>query len=306
MKKIKTGILGLDGLLDGGFNEHSASILVGSAGTGKTTMALQFIKKGLELGGDAKGSEQGGDAIYITLEESKEQIISEARSMGWEDIGDYVDSGSLVFLEAAGKDLADFIREELPEFVDDWKGSNARIAIDPLTPVIWAFDDKYDQRMLISQLFKETKKVGTVLSTIEEYSGEGGEETVIPMYLADNIIRIFTVPGTGNRMVNVLKTRQSWHSEVTYPYRFVLGIGIVVDTSELDGKRIKKLTPDLKLSISNAVATLPKRDAEQIKNVMRYLERADLGDMEPEQIVRMLIEDYKSDGRSLDEAGEAI
>jgi KaiC/GvpD/RAD55 family RecA-like ATPase len=306
MKKIKTGILGLDGLLDGGFNEHSASILVGSAGTGKTTMALQFIKKGLELGGDAKSSEQGSDAIYITLEESKEQIMAEARSMGWEDIGDYVDSGSLVFLEAAGKDLADFIKEELPEFVDDWKGSNARIAIDPLTPVIWAFDDKYDQRMLISQLFKETKKVGTVLSTIEEYSGEGGEETVIPMYLADNIIRIFTVPGTGNRMVNVLKTRQSWHSEVTYPYRFVLGIGIVVDTSELDGKRIKKLTPDLKLSISNAMATLPKRDADQIKNVMKYLERADLGDMEPEQIVRMLIEDYKSDGRSPDEPGGAM
>ncbi|AFC99985.1 putative RecA-superfamily ATPases implicated in signal transduction [Methanocella conradii HZ254] len=292
MKKIKTGILGLDDLLDGGFNEHSASILVGSAGTGKTTMALQFIRKGLEL---------GNEAIYITLEESKEQIMAEARSMGWEDIGAYVENSSLVFLEAAGKDLADFIKEEMPEFVDDWKGSSARIAIDPLTPVIWAFDDKYEQRMLISQLFKETKKVGTVLSTIEEYSGEGGEETVIPMYLADNIVRIFTVPGTGNRMMNVLKTRQSWHSEVTYPYRFVLGIGIVVDTSELDGKRVKKLTPDLKLAINNAVANLPKRDAEQIKNVIKYLERADLGDMEPEQIVNMLIEDYKSEERVLDE-----
>jgi KaiC/GvpD/RAD55 family RecA-like ATPase len=294
MKKIKTGILGLDGLLDGGFNEHSASILVGSAGTGKTTMALQFLRKGLEL---------GNEAIYITLEESRDQIMAEARSMGWEDIGTYIDAGSLVFLEAAGKDLADFIKEELPQFVDDWKGSHARIVIDPLTPVIWAFNDKYEQRMLVSELFKETKKVGTVLSTIEEYSGENGEETVIPQYLADSIVRIYTLgPGAGgNRMLSVLKSRQSWHSELTYPYRFVLGIGIVLDTSEMDGKRMKKLTPEMKLAITNAAANLPKREAEQIKNLMKYLERADLGDMPLEQIVDMLIEEYKGEEKVMDE-----
>ena len=296
MKKLKTGILGLDGLLDGGFNEHSASILVGSAGTGKTTMALQFLRKGLEL---------GNEAIYITLEESRDQIMAEAKSMGWEDIGTYVDNGSMVFLEAAGKDMADFIKEELPQFVDDWKGSHARIVIDPLTPVIWAFNDKYEQRMLISELFKETKKVGTVLSTIEEYSGENGkgEETVIPMYLADTIVRIYTLgPGTaGNRLLSILKSRQSWHSELTYPYRFVLGIGIVLDTTEMDGKRVKKLTPEMKLAIQNAASSLPKREAEQIKNVVKYLERADLGDMNPEQIVEMLIEDYKGEEKVLDE-----
>jgi KaiC/GvpD/RAD55 family RecA-like ATPase len=293
MKKLKTGILGLDSLLDGGFNEHSATILVGSSGTGKTTMALQFLRKGLE---------SGSDAIYITLEESKEQIMAEAKSMGWDDIGSYIeqDHGSLVFLEAAGKDLADFIKEELPQFVEDWKssGSDVRIVVDPLTPVIWANSDKYEQRMLISQLFKETKKVGTVLSTIEEYSSGdmGGNETVIPMYLADTIIRISVLGlgSAGNRMLYVPKSRQSWHSEISYPYRFVLGIGVVIDTSEMDGKRLKKLTPDLKMRVNEAAAGLPKHEAERIKNTARYLERADLGDMEPEQIVNMLIEDYKS------------
>jgi|SRR5271157_424750 len=294
MKKIKTGILGLDGLLDGGFNEHSASILVGSAGTGKTTMALQFLRKGLEL---------GNEAIYITLEESRDQIIAEAKSMGWEDISTYADNGSLVFLEAAGKDLADFIKEELPQFVDDWKGSNARIVVDPLTPVIWAFEDKYEQRMLVSQLFKETKKVGTVLSTIEEHSGQqGGDETVIPMYLADTIIKLFPLTGTaGKRMAGIQKSRQSWHSESNYPYRFVLGIGIVIDTSGMDGKRMKRLTPELKLDISNKAATLPKREAEQLKNTVKYLERADLGDMEPEQIVDMLIDYYAGEEKVMDE-----
>ncbi|MCD1296067.1 ATPase [Methanocella sp. CWC-04] len=294
MKKLKTGILGLDSLLDGGFNEHSATILVGSSGTGKTTMALQFLRKGLET---------GNEGIYITLEESKEQILAEAKSMGWEDIESYIEQGSLVFLEAAGKDLADFIKEELPQFVEDWEGSNARIVIDPLTPVIWAFEDKYDQRMLISQLFKETKRVGTVLSTIEEHgnagemaSGMAGGETVIPMYLADTIVRIYFagLGSMGNRMLNIIKSRQSWHSDLSYPYRFVLGIGIVIDTSEMEPKRIKKLTPEMKLQINERVASLPKRDAEQIKTIVRYMERADLGDMAPERIIDMLIEDYQN------------
>ena len=43
MKKLKTGILGLDSLLDGGFNEHSATIVVGSAGTGKTTIGVDTM-----------------------------------------------------------------------------------------------------------------------------------------------------------------------------------------------------------------------------------------------------------------------
>ncbi|WP_424357682.1 RAD55 family ATPase [Methanocella sp. MCL-LM] len=286
MKKLKTGILGLDSLLDGGFNEHSATILVGSAGTGKTTMALQFLRKGLE---------NGSDAIYITLEEPRSQIMEEARNMGWEDIEKFVEKGSLVFLEAAGKDLADFIKEELPRFVSEWEGSSARIVVDPLTPVIWANESKYDQRMLISQLFKETKRMGTVLSTIEEHGTTGdltGSETIIPMYLADTILHISSVT-MGNRMISIKKSRQSWHSENNFPYRFVLGIGIVIDTTGMSGKRMKKITPELKQRTYESIMKLNKENVEQVKNIVRYLERADLGDMEPEQILDMLIEDYK-------------
>lgn len=286
MKKLKTGILGLDSLLDGGFNEHSATILVGSAGTGKTTMALQFLRKGLE---------NGSDAIYITLEEPRSQIMEEARNMGWEDIEKYAEKGSLVFLEAAGKDLADFIKEELPRFVSEWDGSSARIVVDPLTPVIWANDNKYDQRMLISQLFKETKRMGTVLSTIEEHGSTGdmtGSETIIPMYLADTIIHISSV-SAGNRMASIKKSRQSWHNDAQWPYRFVLGIGIVLDTTGMSGKRMKKITPELKQRTYESVMRLSKENGEQFKNIVKYLERADLGDMEPEQILEMLLEDYK-------------
>lgn len=282
MKKLKTGILGLDSLLDGGFNEHSATIMVGSAGTGKTTMALQFLRRGLET---------GSDAIYITLEESRAQILAEAKSMGWDEIEKFAEDGRLVFLEAGGKDLADFIKEELPGFVKEWEGSHARIVIDPLTPVIWAYQEKYEQRALISELFKQTKRVGTVLSTVEEHGTTGemtGAETIIPMYLADTVVHL-NVLGMGEfqRQVKVSKSRQSWHDEGGHPYRFVLGIGFVVDTSAVVGKQTKKLDIKDKQTVQEI------GNQEHMKRLVAYLEKADLGDMTPGQIIEMLKEDYR-------------
>jgi KaiC/GvpD/RAD55 family RecA-like ATPase len=282
MKKLKTGILGLDSLLDGGFNEHSATIMVGSAGTGKTTMALQFLRRGLET---------GSDGIYITLEEPRAQIIEEARSMGWDDIEKYANDGRLVFLEAGGKDLADFIKEELPGFVKEWEGSHARIVIDPLTPVIWAYQDKYEQRSLISELFKQTKRMGTVVSTVEEHGTTGemtGGETIIPMYLADTVLHLNVLEmGEMRRAIKIPKSRQSWHSEGAHPYRFVLGIGFVVDTSAVVGKQTKKLDIKDKQTVQEI------GNQEHMKRLVAYLEKADLGDMTPGQIIEMLKEDYR-------------
>lgn len=133
--KVNSGIYGLDRLIDGGFNRNSASLVIGSAGTGKTICATQFLMRGLR---------EGVEAIHITLDEPKDQIIREAKSLGFEDIEDYVDSEQLIFMEAAGSDFYDFIREELPELIAEWAGSsNARIVIDPLTPVIWSIKEKY-------------------------------------------------------------------------------------------------------------------------------------------------------------------
>src|SRR2546428_651237 len=88
--------------------------------------------------------------------------------MGWSDILDYLDNELLVFIDASGREFSNFIRKELPAFVADWKGSNARIVVDPLTPVLWSTKDLYEQRDLIGYMFKQTRKVGTVLCTLEK------------------------------------------------------------------------------------------------------------------------------------------
>ena len=64
--RVKTGIVELDEMLRGGFMPGDAVMLSGSAGTGKTTLALQYLVNGVKLG------EPG---IYVTFEELPDRFI---------------------------------------------------------------------------------------------------------------------------------------------------------------------------------------------------------------------------------------
>ena len=150
--------------MDGGINAFSTTVVIGASGAGKTTFAWQFLRRGIEL---------GQDAIFITLDETPEQIIKETKEMGWSDIETVIENGEMVFVDAGGKQFSDFIRKELSDFVETWKGYNARIVIDPLTPVMWSVKEKYQQRDLISYLLRQTRKIGTVLCTLEEHGTAG-------------------------------------------------------------------------------------------------------------------------------------
>jgi circadian clock protein KaiC len=73
--KAITGVEGLDEILAGGLRRSRVYLLEGSPGTGKTTVACQFL-----LAGAAAG-ERG---LYITLSETETELRETARSHGWE------------------------------------------------------------------------------------------------------------------------------------------------------------------------------------------------------------------------------
>lgn len=77
-EKVSTGTAGLDDVLGGGLPRNGIYLVQGNPGVGKTTLALKYL-----LDGQAKG-EKG---LYIALTETGREVLSVARSHGW-DVGD--------------------------------------------------------------------------------------------------------------------------------------------------------------------------------------------------------------------------
>jgi circadian clock protein KaiC len=74
LPKASTGIAGLDDILCGGLARSRLHLLEGTPGTGKTTVALQYLMEG------AKAGERG---MYVTLAETEDELRAGAASHGW-------------------------------------------------------------------------------------------------------------------------------------------------------------------------------------------------------------------------------
>jgi len=286
VRKIRSGIYGLNPLLDGGVNENSTTVVIGRSGAGKTTLATQFIRRGLQ---------DGQEGVFVSLDENKEQIIREAVEMGWSDILDYLDNELLVFIDASGREFSNFIRKELPAFVADWKGSNARIVVDPLTPVLWSTKDLYEQRDLIGYMFKQTRKVGTVLCTLEEH-GPGdlaGPETVIPMYLADCVVHLKFNSDQANpsRLLNIVKCRNSRHSPSAHPFQIVRGLGIVIEG--VDGRKTVSAKVPSQLRQLLLTHSMPKNVRDALEKSLDGLTDEDFRSLKPEQVLDLIVQEYQ-------------
>jgi len=293
MEKIPSGVFGLNDLLYGGINKNSTSVVIGTSGAGKTTFALQFIMRGLET---------GEDGLFITLDENQKQIINEANAMGWKGINRFLDEGKLMFIDASGEQFARFIREELPGLITKWKGIDARIVIDPLTPVIWAVEDRYHQRDLLSFLLREVRQIGTVVCTLEEHGMAGnlqGEETVIPMYLSDSVIhlRYLTQGDKVERKIKVIKCRSSKHSELAHQYRIVEGLGIIIHDPSTDPKEIKSKPIHVDEGLEEKLEHLPGPIAKRIKVAFGRLTSKDLEGLPPKHLISYIEREYAKRGQ---------
>jgi KaiC/GvpD/RAD55 family RecA-like ATPase len=292
MKKLRTGLIGLNPLLDGGINKNSITVIIGAAGCGKTTFATQFLRRGLEI---------GNDGLFISLDENKEQLITEAREMGWYNISDYIKSESLIFIDANGKNFSEFVREELPNFVSEWEGSNTRIVIDPLTPIIWANEDRYTQRELLMLLFKEIKRIGTSVCTLEEHGISGdlsGSETFIPMYLSDSIVHLRFVRNNSctQRQMEILKCRNSKHSNRLHFFRIIKGFGLVIESNGIGKGKGEKTTKNipkiLEADLGNRLKGIPKSAKERIHKSLTRLDDKDFENIDLTYLIQKILEDY--------------
>lgn len=220
VRKIRTMIEGFDDISHGGIPAGRSTLVSGTSGTGKTLMAVQFIYNGI-----VDFDEHG---VFVTFEESPEDIIQNAYSFGW-DLQKLVDEGKLFILDASpdpeGQDIVgnfdlSALIERIQYAIRKYKAR--RVSIDSVTAVFQQYDAASVVRREIFRLVARLKLMGvtTVMTTerLDEYGPVarfGVEE-----FVSDNvvIVRNALEGERRRRTIEILKLRGTTHMKGEYPF----------------------------------------------------------------------------------------
>lgn len=209
IKRVSTGIPGLDNLIDGGFKRNSVNLVAGGAGSGKTIFAMQFIIEGL------KKNEPG---IYITFEEKKEKVYDDMLGFGW-DLRKYEKQGNFVFLEYTPDQVKKILTEGggiVESIIEKIKVS--RIVIDSITSFALLYEDELTKKEAALALFELIDKWGcTGMLTSQDESRDDHTITAAMEFEVDGIIILYHVKKKGirRRALEILKMRGTKIPETT-------------------------------------------------------------------------------------------
>lgn len=203
-----TGIAGLDDVLRGGFERDSVFLVEGSPGTGKTTIALQFL-----LAGAARG-ERG---LYVTLSETEKELRAGAASHGWvvdgqievfelvppESLLDPAQQQSLLY--SSDLELGETTRQ-IFEAVD--RTEPARIVLDSLSEIRLLAQSSLRYRRQILALKHYFAQRGMTILLLDDLTAEAQDKTVHSV--AHGVIRLEELApsyGAERRRLRVAKYR---------------------------------------------------------------------------------------------------
>ena len=205
--RVKTGIAELDTMLKGGFMEGDAVLIAGSAGSGKTTLGLQYLVNGVKYG------EPG---VYVTFEQLPDQIYRDAKNFGW-DLRQLEDDDKFrlictspnLMLESSGETILDEVLDEIQP---------RRVVIDSLSH-LEMFVEKKNMRKEAYQLINFLKTKGMSSLLIWESSpiaGTGLNVTEMGLsFLVDCIVALkpIEIESSLRKAVMILKMRGSDHDK---------------------------------------------------------------------------------------------
>ena len=227
VERIPTGIPELDLMLSGGFKKKSINLVAGSAGSGKTIFAMQFLKEGIE-----KHNEAG---IYITFEEKKEKAYEDLQDFGW-DFKKYEEEGKFVFLEYTPEQVKKILVEGGGVVEGVMERTKAkRMVIDSITSFALLYQDELTQKEAALSLFELINKWGcTAILTSQDTSRSEGTISAALEFEVDGIILLYhrKQKGRRKRAMEILKMRGTKIPDETFAMDITTD-GIKIDPREV-------------------------------------------------------------------------
>ncbi|MEX2725601.1 MAG: RAD55 family ATPase [Candidatus Freyarchaeota archaeon] len=235
VERVKTGIPGLDELMDGGIPKGNVVLLSGQAGSGKTILGLQFL-----VNGAIKYKERG---LYITFEEKRKNIILQASLFGWK-IEDLESQGLLKLysffpikrhLYQVNTEIDSVIHDFKPQRIVFDSISTYSVFAEILTSIETASDLGIEENVLnispqtisrkaimdLVAKLKESEATCLLISERSESKKYLSRDT-ISEFLADGIILLYytEIGGENFGHIQIRKMRNTHHEHSLYFTKF--------------------------------------------------------------------------------------
>jgi KaiC/GvpD/RAD55 family RecA-like ATPase len=215
--KVRSGIIGLDELIEGGLPRGFSYAIVGGPGSGKTTFGAQFLFKGASLYGE--------NGIYVTFEEPPHSIANNMMRFDW-NFYDLESRGKIALVDASP------IRSQTPSkyavrggplgsekfsidgvlgvVMEARRNVNARrCVIDSISSLMLQFKDDFEMRHQVLTMIKALTEMGltTLLMTERTEERMDVQRFGIAEFLCQGVILLHTYR-FGDSMARVLEIRK--------------------------------------------------------------------------------------------------
>lgn len=210
VKRVKTGIKGLDEMLGGGLYAGSTTVVKGAPGTGKTSFGIEFVARGIE-----KENQPG---MIVSFEEFAEQLYRDASSIGF-DLKKHEDKGMLKTILTSPDVFASEMVKPGGKFDQVVvEGKVERAVVDSITHLEGLADDEKSLRDLMYSFVNGLRRYGmtTVLTQeAERIIGEADISDSRISHIADNLIllRYVEIESALKKALVVVKERGSDHDK---------------------------------------------------------------------------------------------
>ncbi len=253
VQKLPTGITSFDVIAKGGLPRNRTTLLSGTAGSGKTVFAMQFLAVGIRDAGEA--------GVFVTFEESAGDIRKNMQSFGW-DLERWEREKKLAFVDASPDPDVEIIESgsfdlgallaRVQHAVQ--KVGATRVSVDSLGAVFSQFSDQSVLRRELFRIASALKAMGvTAVLTAERTDDYGAVARFgVEEFIADNVMILRNVLDGENRRrtIEILKFRGTDHQKGEIPFTIIPDVGLVV--IPLSAIQLRQRSSDVRVSSGSA------------------------------------------------------